>query len=84
MGLDRERSVDSGNSLRLHLLLPEKGKDTLAALLAQKSREAYRVGELLKTVKECWGLVFCPPHPPPPLLLLLLSHLSRVRLCVTP
>ena len=64
MGLDRERSVDSGNSLRLCLLLPEKGKDTRAALQAQKSREAYRVGERLKTAKECWSLVFCPrPQP---------------------
>lgn len=67
MGLARERSVDSGSSLRLRRLHPEKGEDTLAVLLAQKLKRTYRVGEGLKMVKECWGLVFCPPLPGVPL-----------------
>ena len=58
----RRKQCGSGNSLRLGLLLPEKGENTLAALLAQRVKR-YRVGEAAEDGERMLGLGSSVPHP---------------------
>lgn len=66
MRLGGESSVDSGNSLRLGLLLPGKRKNTLAALLAQRVRR-YRVGGAAEDGERMLGFGSSVPTPGLPL-----------------